>query len=85
MVKMMRTIEVFLVIIIITGAFIIASFFAVLPSPRQISPLNLRRLALTTLQTLDADYSLSEIVFKNSSDPSWSELQIALSACLPPN
>ena len=72
-------------IIIITGAFIIASFFAVLPSPRQISPLNLRRLALTTLQTLDADYSLSEIVFKNSSDPSWSELQIALSACLPPN
>ena len=82
---MMRTIEVFLVIIIITGAFIIASFFAVLPSPRQISPLNLRRLALTTLQTLDADYSLSEIVFKNSSDPSWSELQIALSACLPPN
>ncbi len=82
---MMRTIEVFLVIIIITGAFIISSFFAVLPQPRQVSPLNLRRLALTTLQTLDADYSLSEIVFKDSSDPSWSELQIALSACLPPN
>jgi hypothetical protein len=82
---MMRTIEVLLVIIIVTGAFIIASFFAVLPSPRQVSPLNLRRIALTTLQTLDVDYDLSETVFKNELDPAWGQLQIALSACLPPN
>ena len=82
---MMRTIEVFLVIIIITGAFIISSFFAVLPSPRQVSPLNLRRLALTTLQTLDVGYDLSETVFKPENDSAWGELQIALSACLPPN
>lgn len=82
---MMRTIEIFLVIIIVTAALIIASFFAVLPSPRQVSPLNLRRLALTTLQTLDGDYALSETVFKANDDPAWSQLQIALSACLPPN
>lgn len=82
---MMRTIEIFLVIIIITGAFIISSFFAVLPSPRQVSPLNLQRLALTTLQTLDIDYDLSETVFKPENDSAWGELQIALSACLPPN
>jgi hypothetical protein len=82
---MMRTIEVFLVILIITAAFIISSFFAVLPQPRQVSPLNLRRLALTTLETLDVDYDLSETVFKPLNDPAWGELQIALSACLPPN
>jgi len=82
---MMRTIEVLLVIIIITAAFIISSFFAVLPQPREVSPLNLRRLALTTLQTLDRDYDLSQIVFKPIDDPSWSELQIALAATLPPN
>ncbi|MEM2280905.1 MAG: hypothetical protein QXZ68_02815 [Candidatus Bathyarchaeia archaeon] len=82
---MMRTIEVFLVIIIITGAFIIASFYAVLPVPRRVSPLNLRRLALTTLQVLDADYSLSDVVFKDPDDPAWSQLQVALSALLPPN
>jgi len=82
---MMRTIEVLLVIIIITSAFIISSFFAVLPQPRRVSPLNLRRIALSTLQTLDADYALSETVFKNESDPTWAQLQIALSACLPPN
>jgi hypothetical protein len=83
--QMMRTIEILLVIIIIIGAFIIAAFFAVLPSPRQVSPLNLRRLALTTLQTLDVNYKLSEIVFKAENDSAWIELQIALSACLPPN
>jgi hypothetical protein len=82
---MMRTIEVLIVIIIITAAFLISSFFAVLPSPRQVSPLNLRRLALTTLQTLDSDYALSEVVFSEPDDPLWSQLQIALSACLPPN
>jgi len=82
---MMRTIEIFLVIIIITAAFIISSLFAVLPSPRQVSPLNLRRLALTTLQTLDVDYDLSETAFKPEDESAWGELQIALSACLPPN
>jgi len=82
---MMRTIEIFLVIIIITGAFIVSSFFAVLPSPRQVSPLNLRRLALTTLQTLDVDHDLSETVFNESDNLAWGQLQIALSACLPPN
>jgi hypothetical protein len=82
---MMRTIEVFLVILIITAALIISSFFAVLPQPRQVSPLNLRRLALTTLQTLDGDYDLSGTAFKSPDDPAWGQLQIALSACLPPN
>ena len=86
---MMRTIEVMLVIIIILGAFMIASFFAVLPSPREVSPLNLRRLALTTLQLLDSNYSLSAAAFVDEDDSSFAEvtsqLQIALSACLPPN
>jgi hypothetical protein len=82
---MMRTIEIFMVIIIITAAFIISSLFAVLPSPRQVSPLNLRRLALTTLQTLDVDHDLSETVFNESNNVAWGQLQIALSACLPPN
>jgi hypothetical protein len=82
---MMRTVEILLVIMIISGAFLIAAFFAVLPQPRQVSPLNLRRLALTTLQTLDVDNDLSETAFKPSNDISWGQLQIALSACLPPN
>jgi hypothetical protein len=86
---MMRTIEVMLVIIIILGAFVIASFFAVLPSPLEVSPLNLRRLALTTLEVLDSDYSLSAAAFVDRNDSSFAEvtsqLQVALSACLPPN
>ena len=82
---MMRTVEVLLVIIIITGAFIIASFFAVLPSPRQVSPVNLRRLALTTLQALDQEHDLSEAAFDTDNATLWSRLQIALSASLPPN
>lgn len=82
---MMRTIEILLVIIIITGAFVIASFFAVLPSPRQVSPTNLERLSLTTLQALDVDHDLSETIFKTSNDSAWSDLQTALSASLPPN
>lgn len=86
---MMRTIEAFLVIAIISGAFIIASFYAVLPVPRRVSPLNLRRIALTTLQVLDADYSLSEVVFKEPTEPdyetAWKQIQVALSALLPPN
>jgi hypothetical protein len=82
---MMRTLETLLVIIILTGAFLIASFFAVLPSPRQVSPLNLRRLALTTMQMLDSNYDLSRTVFKPSSDSEWESLKVALSASLPPN
>jgi hypothetical protein len=82
---MMRTIEILFVIVIMMGAFLIASFFATLPSPHQVSPLNLRRLALTTMQTLDVDYDLSNAVFKPLGDPAWSKLQMALSASLPPN
>jgi hypothetical protein len=82
---MMRTVEVLLVIIIITGAFIIASSFAVLPGPRQASPVNLRRLALTTLEMLDSNHELSTIAFLPNDDPLWGELQVALSASLPPD
>jgi hypothetical protein len=82
---MMRTVEVLLVIIIITAAFLIASLYAVLPQPRQVSPLNLRRLALTTLQTLDVNYDLSKTAFNETDNAAWGKLQIALSACLPPN
>jgi hypothetical protein len=82
---MMRTIEILLVIIILLGAFLTSSYFALLPPPRAVSQLNLAKLALTTLQTLDSDHSLSDTVFKNGSDPAWTNLQQALSACLPPN
>jgi hypothetical protein len=82
---MMRTIEILIVIIIITGAFIIASFFAVLPWPRQVSPVNLRRLSLTTLQMLDSNHDLSRAAFETDNYTMWGELQIALSASLPPN
>jgi hypothetical protein len=82
---MMRTIEVLIVIIIITGAFIAASFFAVLPWPRQVSPVNLRRLAFTTLQMLDSNYALSAAAFDPNNYTLWGGLQVALSASLPPN
>jgi len=82
---MMRTVEILLVIVIITGAFVISSFFAVLPSPRQVSPTSLERLALTTLQALDVSHDLSDTVFKPPDDPSWNDLKVALSASLPPN
>jgi hypothetical protein len=82
---MMRTIEILIVIIIITGAFIAASFFAVLPWPRQVSPVNLRRLAFTTLQMLDSDYDLSRAAFETENYTTLGGLQVALSAALPPN
>jgi hypothetical protein len=82
---MMRSVEILLVIIILTGAFIVASSFAVLPEPRQASPVNLRRLALTTLQMLDSDHELSKVAFSAVDDPVWSEFQVALSASLPPD
>ena len=82
---MMKTIEVVLVILVLFGAFFVTSQLAVLPSPRLISSPNLRELAKTTLQTLDAKGELSLIAFKGSSDPSWSALQSALASSLPPN
>ncbi|MDW8022244.1 MAG: hypothetical protein RMJ15_00660 [Nitrososphaerota archaeon] len=82
---MMRTVEIFIAILIIMGAFVISSFYAVLPIPRRVSPMNLRRLALTTLQILDSSYNLSDIAFKSPDDPEWVRLQIALSVLLPPN
>jgi hypothetical protein len=82
---MMRTIEVLIVIIIMTGAFIAASFFAVLPWPRQVSPVNLRRLSFTTLQMLDSNYELSRAAFETDNYTIWGGLQVALSASLPPN
>ena len=80
----MRTVEVLFVIIIILGAFMVTTYFAVLPSPRQIFGTNLRELAVSTLQTLDARYNLSRIVFSDDPD-AWGALQKALSASLPPN
>ena len=47
---MIRTVEVILAVIIIAGAFLASSYFAVLPSPREVAPVNLRRLSFTTLQ-----------------------------------
>jgi len=34
---------------------------------------------------LDTDKDLTETVFKDPADPSWTDLEIVLSACLPPN
>ena len=74
-----------MVILILAVAFIAATLYAVLPSPRQISSPNLRQLALTTLQVLDTKKALTETVFKDPADPAWTDLEIALSASLPPN
>jgi hypothetical protein len=81
----MRTIEILFVIIILSSAFVTASYFAVLPSPKEVSPVNLRRLALTTLQMLDSDYDLSRATFQTDDATTWSRLQVALSASLPVN
>ena len=82
---MIRTIEVLFVIIILAGAFIGASYFAVLPAPRQVSPINLNRLSLTTLQMLDSDFDLSRAAFETDNSTVLGQLQVALSASLPPN
>ena len=82
---MIRTIEVLFVIIIISGAVIATSYFTVLPSPREVSPINLRRLSFTTLQMLDSDYDLSRAAFETDNATAWGGLQVALSASLPPN
>jgi hypothetical protein len=81
---LMRTVEVLFVIIIIIGGFLITTQFAVLPYPRQIFGTNLRELAVSTLQTLDAQYNLSSIVFSTDSN-AWGALQKSLAASLPPN
>jgi len=80
---MIRTIEVLFVIIILSTSFIAVSYFTVLPSPREVSPINLRRLSFTTLQALDSDYDLSRAAFDISNSTVWSGLQVALSASLP--
>lgn len=82
---MMRTVEVIMAIIIITGAFIGVSYFAVLPSPNQVSPVNLERLSLTTLEMLDSNHALSQAAFDTGNSTVMNELQVALSASLPPN
>jgi hypothetical protein len=82
---MIRTIEVLFVIIILSSAFIAVSYFAVLPSPQEISPINLRRLSYTTLQMLDSDYGLSRATFETDDPAVWGGLETALSASLPPN
>lgn len=82
---MMRTIEVLIVVIIMAGAFVAASSFAVLPWPREVSPINLRRLSFTTLQMLNSNYTLSEAAFSVDDEATWNALQVGLSASLPPN
>ena len=81
----MRTVEVLFVIVILLGAFVITTQFAVLPSPSQAFGTNLRELSQSTLETLDAQGTLSETVFKDTSDDAWGDLQKAISASLPPN
>lgn len=80
---MIRTIEVLMVIIIIAGSFVATSFFAVLPSPNEVSPMNLRRLSFTTLQMLDSDYDLSRAAFQMNDPGVRGNLQVAISAALP--
>ena len=74
-----------MVILILAVAFGAATFFAVLPSPTQIASPNLRQLALTTLQVLDANKALAKVAFEDLGDQAWTDLEIALSASLPPN
>jgi hypothetical protein len=81
---MMRTVETILVVMLLIAA-LTTSLFATWPSLRHASSQDLRRIALTTLETLDADNSLSETVFKPSNDSAWDDLQLALASCLPPN
>lgn len=82
---MMRSLEVFMVAIVLFASLAITMHFAVLPSPSNVSGRNLRELALSTIETLDVDNDLTRTVFSNTSDPSWLRLQNALAASLPPN
>ncbi|MEM3579866.1 MAG: hypothetical protein QXH40_02990 [Candidatus Bathyarchaeia archaeon] len=80
----MRTIESIIVIIIMLSAFFIASYLIILPSPRAVSPFNLRALALTVVKNLDTGRYLSEVAFSDD-DSKWNEFQAVLSASLPPH
>ena len=82
---MMRTVEVLLVIFFLGAAYVATSSYIALPTPSDVSPVNLDRLAYTTLQELDSRYDLSSVAFQNSSSPEWGLLQVALAASLPPN
>jgi hypothetical protein len=81
---MMRTVETILVIGLLATVLSV-SLFATWPSLRRASSLDLRRIAFTTLETLDANSSLSQTAFKPSNDSAWNNLQSALSSCLPAN
>jgi hypothetical protein len=81
---MMRTVETILVIGLLATVLSV-SLFATWPSLRRASSLDLRRIAFTTLETLDANSSLSQTAFRPSNDPAWNNLQSALSSCLPAN
>ncbi len=82
---MMRTVEAFIVIIIILGAYGMTSYYTALPTPEQVAPINLRRLALTTLETLDATHDLGTAAFESNNSAQWIDLQVALAASLPAN
>ena len=82
---MMRTVEVLMVIVIMTGAFLAASYYAVLPWPREVSPMDLRRMAYTTLELLDTEYDLSMAAFDTDNSSRWGALEVALAASLPTN
>ena len=82
---MMRSVEVVIAIVIIAGAFVGVSYFAVLPSPNQVAPINLERLSLTTLEMLDSNHALSQAAFNTNNSTLMDQLQVALSASLPPN
>src|SRR5208283_4950722 len=56
-----------------------------LPTPSAVSPVDLDRLAYTTLQELDSRYDLSSAAFETNNLTAWGDLQIALAASLPPN
>jgi len=82
---MMRTVEVLLVIFLLGTAYVATSSYITLPSPSNVSPLDLNQLAYTTLQQLDSHCDLSTAAFQTNNLTAWSDLQIALSASLPPN
>jgi hypothetical protein len=84
-VNMMRTVEAFIVIVIILGAYGITSYYAVLPGPQKVAPMDLRRLALSTLETLDSNHDLSLAAFDINNSVRSGNLQIALAASLPSN
>ncbi|MGD0644240.1 MAG: hypothetical protein ABSA75_04980 [Candidatus Bathyarchaeia archaeon] len=82
---MMRTVEVLLVVILLGAAYVAASSYITLPSPSSVSPVDLNKLAYTTLQELDSRFDLSSAAFQTSNITEWNNLQVALSASLPPN